>query len=620
MRHETMPPDKRVLLISALLILAVALVFCQTGRHEFVNFDDDRYVYDNDHVKPGLTLHSLGYYLVHRQSYTYHPVTSISHLLDCRLFGLEAGKHHWLNVLFHAAATVGLFIVLWQMTARLWLSALVAAVFAIHPLRVESVAWISERRDVLSGLFFVLTLWAYVRYLRRPEAVERYIVLCVVFALGLLAKPMLVTLPMVLLLLDYWPLGRWKPEADDEPLERGGLPPISTAAGAEGDDCTAEQAESGDFENPSIMKTDGEPSHSKDPNYDFEAADAIQTTTETLAPARDLAAPRISRRRFPWHLLIEKIPLFALSVADCLITVFTQSDGGAIQSLGIVSWTARIANTPVAYANYVGSFFWPRGLAVLYPHPLDDYRFSEAVWKAVLLAVVTAAVLLLRRRMPYLLVGWLWYLGMLVPVIGLLQVGGQSMADRYTYLPQIGLAIAVVWTLAAAVERLGIRAIPALASAALLAALAATAWQQTTYWRDSSSLWVRELSFPEYDNVVSHYNFGLALAEKGNHRTAIEQFEKALQRDSKDEASRLNLGISYEALGSADAAIREYRTIVKDNPKSVSGHSNLARLLEGRGDHREAALHRRAAGEAEPSPFKSHTIEESKERSSGRKS
>jgi tetratricopeptide (TPR) repeat protein len=256
---------------------------------------------------------------------------------------------------------------------------------------------------------------------------------------------------------------------------------------------------------------------------------------------------------------------------------------------------------PIAYANYVGSFLWPQGLAVLYPHPLDSFDVSEAILKAAILVVVTVAVLILWRRMPYLPVGWLWYLGMLVPVIGVLQVGGQSMADRYTYLPQIGLAIAVVWTLSAATERLGIRAIPALASAALLAALAAAAWLQTTYWRDSQSMWVRELSFPQYNNLVSHYNYGLVLAQKGNHRAAVGQYEAGLARDSTDEASRLNLGLSYEALGSADAAILQYRIILESNSSSASGHTNLARLLQARGDDREAVEHLRAAQNEEPS-------------------
>ena len=512
-----MPPDKRVLLISALLTLAVVLVFCQTGRHEFVNFDDDRYVYDNDHVKPGLTLRSLGYYIVHRHSYTYHPVTSISHMLDCTLFGarmVDAGKHHWMNVLFHAATAVGLFLVLRQMTGRLWPSAMVAAVFAIHPLRVESVAWISERRDVLSGLFFVGTIWAYVRYVRQPQSTGRYVLVCVVFALGLLAKPMLVTLPIVLLLLDYWPLGRWRFEADSGSLECGGLPPLFITADSKGEDSVAEDAGNTVDERPYAIKSDGKPSHSKDQPAEINGAgEGSRPADESHTPS--LAVTRSGRRRLSWRLLIDKIPLFALSLAGCLITLFTQGDGGAIQTLDLVSWKARIANTPIAYANYIGSFFWPQNLAVLYPHPLDSVNVWEAVAKAELLVTVTVVALILWRRMPYLLVGWLWYLATLLPVIGLLQVGGQSMADRYTYLPQIGLAIAVVWTLAAATQRLGSHVYSALASAAILAALAAAAWLQTTYWRDSETLWVRELSFPQFDNSVNPLQRGLVLRVRG---------------------------------------------------------------------------------------------------------
>ena len=593
-----------------LLTLAVVLVFCQTGRHEFVNFDDDRYVYDNDHVKPGLTLRDLGYYLVHRHSYTYHPVTSISHMLDCTLFGArmaDAGKHHLMNVLFHAATAVGLFLVLRQMTGRLWPSALVAAVFAIHPLRVESVAWISERRDVLSGLFFVGTIWAYVRYVTQPQATGRYVLVCVLFALGLLAKPMLVTLPIVLLLLDYWPLGRWRNKADDGSLECGGSPPLSTTAASKGDDSFAESAESTVYESLHAMKSDGEPSHSKDQAAKLlAAADPACPASEPWTPAREIA-PTIerppSRRRYPWHLLIEKITLFALSFAGCLITLFTQGDGGAIQSLELVSWKARIANTPIAYANYIGSFFWPRNLAVLYPHPLDGINLNEAVLKASILAVITAAALVLWRRMPYLLVGWLWYLVMLLPVIGLLQVGGQSMADRYTYLPQIGLAIAVVWTLAAAAERLGTRAFPALASAAILASLAAAAWLQTSYWRNSEALWLRELRFPSTTTPCPITTSVWFSPRRATTVRRFEQFEAALERDSTDEASRLNLGASYEAVGSADAAIEQYRLLLKDNAKSAGGHSNLARLLQDRGDDREAVEHFRAAHDEEPQNY-----------------
>ena len=336
--------DKRAALICLVLALLVTLVFCQTGRYGFVNFDDDQYVYDRPRIKQGITLEGLAHYACYAHSYTYHPLTTYSHMLDCQLFGGDAaaaGKHHWVNVLLHAATAAGLFLMLRAMTGRLWPAAMAAAVFAVHPLRVESVAWISERKDVLSGLFFVFTLAAYVRYVRNPPSTVRYVVFCLSFAMGLLAKPMLVTLPFVLLLLDYWPLGRWR-----------------------------------------------------------------------------------SKIR---SLLVEKIPLFVLSLAGCVITIYTQGQGGAIQALKLVSGTARIANCGAAYANYLGLFFWPRGLAVLYPHPLDAYNRHDAIVKACLLAAVSLAVVLLRRRMPYLLVGWLWFLGMLVPVIGLLQVGGAAM-------------------------------------------------------------------------------------------------------------------------------------------------------------------------------------------------
>ncbi len=484
-----------------------------------------------------------------------------------------------MSVLIHAATAVGLFLVLRQMTGRLWPPAMTAALFAIHPLRVESVAWISERRDVLSGLFFVLTLWAYAHYARRPRDVGKYITLCLLFTLGLLAKPMLVTIPPLLLLLDYWPLQR------KDPLGR---------------------------------------------------------------------------------LLVEKVPLLVISLVACLITFYTQSDGGAVQSLQSVSLAARVANTPIAYADYVGSFFWPRRLAVLYPHPCDDYDVHDAIVKACFLIVGSAVIGLLWRRMPYLLVGWLWYLGMLVPVIGLLQVGGASMADRYTYLPQIGLAIAVVWSMTATADKLcgtdfipsveefesvpqatviasafdspahlthdsasidenpaielpatssepyranrmesvrqrGVHGFVAIGSTLILAALGIAAWRQTSYWRNCETLWTRELSFPEYDNAVAHYNFGLNLAEQNRHSEAVHQFEAALAKDPKDESSHLTAGASYEALGSADAAIRHYRAMIGDNPKSVSGLTNLARLLQARGDDREAVEHLRAAHEEEPS-------------------
>jgi Tfp pilus assembly protein PilF len=549
-----------------LLALLVTIVFCQTGRYDFVNFDDDRYVYDNPHVKQGLAPRELAFYVIHRDSYTYHPLSTYSHMLDCQLFGLDAGKHHWMNVILHLATAVGLFLVLREMTGRLWPAAMVAAVFAIHPLRVESVAWIAERKDVLSGLFFVLTLAAYSRYVRKPYA-----------------KPMLVTVPLVLLLLDYWPLGRWRLKGRELSVERrefSGGPTLNCQLST--------------------------------PNCQLSTPNSQLSTLNS---------------QLPWHLLIEKVPLIVLSLFDCLITIYTQSDGGAIQSLATVSLAARIANTFVAYMNYVGCFFWPRGLAVLYPHPLDSFSRRDAFLMAWLLVLLSAGALFAWRRMPYLLVGWLWYLGTLVPVIGLLQVGGQSMADRYTYVPQIGLAIALVWAVTAAadrlcktetrVERRELRSgqtlssqlsplnspcsvLLAVASVGIVAALSVVAWRQTAYWRNSETLWTRDLMYP---TIVAHYDFGLALAQEGRHDEAIEQYKAGLEIDPTDQDSLNNLGLSYEAVDDMDAAMQQYRAVLRENPKAIEANNNLARLLRERGDDREALQHLRTAHRTEPSNF-----------------
>jgi len=486
-----------VLMICGLLGLAVALVFCQTGGYDFVNYDDDHYVYENEHLNQGFTWHGLLYYVYHWHAYTYHPLSTYSHMLDCQLFGLKAGGHHGMNIVLHAITTVFLFLLVRQMTGRLWPSALAAALFAIHPLRVESVAWIAERKDVLSGLFFVLTLGAYVRYVRIPRTAGRYAIVFLLYLLGLLAKPMLVTLPLVLLLLDYWPLRRWH-------------------------------------------------------------------------------APEV---------LIEKIPLLLLSVAASALTIRTQVN--AIQSLESISLLNRITNALVAYVSYLGCYFWPSGLAVLYPHPSEGIGPGTAFAAAAILAAVSAAVFVGRRKAPYLLVGWFWYLGMLVPVIGLLQVGGQSMADRYTYLPQIGLVLGLVWAVTdlcdflaarfgAAVRRAS-RFILAISAAGMIAVLAVAAWQQTSYWRDSETLWIRDIGM--YPNLVAHYNLGLKLAALHRHEEAIQQFEKARVISANDEDTLYSYAQSLEALGRVEDAMTKYRATLAVNEKSTGANDRLAAIL-----------------------------------------
>jgi len=346
------------------LVAITWFVFGQTLRHDFVNFDDHVYVYENPLVVKGLSTEGIIGAFTHTHALNWHPLTTLSHMLDCQLYGLKAGDHHLTNVILHTISVLLLFLVLKQITGALWQGAFVAALFAIHPLHVESVAWVAERKDVLSAVFFVLTLAAYARYARAPST-PRYLLVALLFACGLMSKPMLVTLPFVLLLLDYWPLGR----LEAQKLEVG--------------------------------------------------------------------------RRFR-RLITEKIPLFALSTCSCLVTLFTQRQGpNPIDQLPFL-W--RLNNTFVSYVTYIWQMLWPVRLAAFYPHPNDRLPLLEVTAAVAFLVGVSLLVIYLRRSKPSLVTGWFWYLGMLVPVIGLIQVGEQAHADRYTYLPQIGLYIMIAWS------------------------------------------------------------------------------------------------------------------------------------------------------------------------------
>jgi hypothetical protein len=407
------------------LVLAIGFVYYPVAQHGFVSFDDRVFITENPHVKAGLTPDGLRWALTSTEQGTWHPLTWLSLMLDCQWFGLNAGPHHLMSVLLHAISTVLLFYVLVSMTGRRWPSAVVAALFALHPLHVESVAWASERKDTLSTVFWMLTLLAYVGYVRRPGLV-RYAAVFVALALGLMSKPMLVTLPFVLLLLDFWPLGRTPWAA---------------------------------------------PARVEDPSQ-----------TRRGGPWR------AERDRPPWRtvprLVLEKVPLFALVAAASAATYLTQNSEGAMKFAGRFPPMFRYAGAAVAYVEYVRQTFWPTGLAYFYPfefHPL---------WKglaaAIALAVVTALVLWQLRRRPYLAVGWFWYVGTLIPVAGFIQIGSQARADRYTYVPLIGVFVAVVWGVADALAGWRHRAkILAPLAACAVVACAIVAWQQvqrTTPW------------------------------------------------------------------------------------------------------------------------------------------
>ncbi len=439
-------------------------VFGQTIRYNFVNFDDDLYVYNTPAVQAGLTIKGVALAFISPHAGNWHPLTTISHMLDCQLYGLNAGGHHATNIILHIIAVLLLFRVLRQITGAVWKSAIVAALFAVHPLHVESVAWVSERKDVLSAVFFTLTLWAYVRYADAPS-IRRYLVVAVIFAFGLMSKSMLVSTPIVLFLLDYWPLGR-------------------------------------------IQKSN----------------------------VRSQKAKGGGRWSVVGGLLIEKIPLLILSTAACIITFILQKrTTGAIPPLPLL-W--RVQNAFVSYVIYVWKTLWPTNLAVFYPHPNDTLAIWEIIFAILLLLAITAAAIVFRRERPYVFTGWFWYLVMLVPVIGLVQVGEQGHADRYTYLPHIGLFLLVVWLAAdvAAVRQFRPRFAMA-AAIVIIVALACAAFVQTSSWRNSETLWSHALAVTS-DNDVAHNNLGYLCNDRDELDKAISHFETAL-RIEKDNPMKL---------------------------------------------------------------------------------
>jgi len=527
-------------LVPGVCIFLAAMIWVGFGRtlgHQFVNYDDNLYVYENPEVTRGLTLQGIIWAFTHVRCSNWHPLTWISHMLDCQLYGLNPGGHHFTNILLHATTAIVLFLVLRRMTGFLWRSAFVAAVFAIHPLRVESVAWVAERKDVLSGMFFMLTLWAYVRYVEQykgqgPKAKVLYWLVLVLFALGLMSKPMLVTLPLVLLLLDYWPLGR----ISEFGVRSSGLKDVPQSLGA------AKRSEDG----------------------------------STVRAARLLT------------LVLEKLPLFGLAAASCVATVFAQTT--ALQPFENISLALRFGNASISYVAYLGQMFWPTGLAVLYPFPGTGVAVSAVVLSVVLLGGITGGGIFLRRRWPCFLIGWLWYLIMLVPVIGIVQVGAQARADRYTYLPQIGLYLLLTW--AAAELSTGWRHRRLMLgglSAAILAALMFCARSQSAYWRNSESLWTRALVCTT-DNCVGHYNYGITVLKLGQVDEAITNFQQAIRIKPNYWEAHNNLGSALLQKGRVDEAIDQYQVALQINPDCEEACYSLGNALLQKGRVDEAVV------------------------------
>jgi len=516
-RATDRPARTAPLLIALGLSLLVLAVYLQTGSHGFITLDDGEYVYRNVHVRNGLSPSGVRWAFTAFHSANWHPVTWLSHMTDVSLFGLAPGWHHRVNVLVHLANTVLLFLVLWRMTGGLWQSAFAAALFAVHPLHVESVAWISERKDVLSTLFWILTMGAYLRYVRKP-GVWRYLLVAALFALGLMSKPMLVTLPLVLLLLDGWPLGRL---------------------------------------------------------------------------SREVAARRV----------LEKVPLLALSGASCVVTVLAQGSGKAVAPLKAASWAFRLSNAVVSYATYLWQAVWPASLSVFYPHPAS-VQAGVPAWRvgaaALLLGAVSFVAFRERHRRPYLAVGWLWYLGTLVPVIGLVQVGGASHADRYTYVPLIGIFLAAAWGSAELLSRHPWRrvALGAAGGAAVLG-LAAASYHQAGYWRDSVTLFSRAIAVTE-KNWMAWTNLGVALEETGRSEDAVARYREALRIDPEFAQAWYDLGVSTARLGRDREAIGYYREALRRAPDLAEAWYNLGVLTEKLGQPREAMDSYREALRSDP--------------------
>ena len=550
------------IVVALALALVTLAAFWQVTGHSFVNYDDQEYVTNNQMVQSGLNAGSIAWAFTTDHADNWHPLTWLSHMLDIQLFGLNPGWHHFTSLLFHVANSVLLFLVLKKMTAAPWRSAFVAALFALHPLHVESVAWISERKDVLSAFFFLLTLWAYSRFADFQVSsfkfrVKWYALALAFFVLGLMSKPMLVTTPFVLVLLDFWPLRRLQ-------------------------------------------------------TFDFRSSAFLR-------------------------LLLEKTPFFALALASCVITFVVQRRGGVVAGIAALPIGSRLSNALVAGLTYIRKMFWPGDLAVLYPLPHAP-QTSVAILAALVLLGITCLAVWSLRHSPYFAVGWFWFLGMLVPVIGLVQVGIQAMADRYTYIPLIGLFIAMTWSVW---EMLGSKIRNEFFWTALATGILAVCFRltvsQASHWKNTEALFAQALRVTR-DNPVAQYILGEAIGNRGGDPSAYYQeairlkpnyaeahnnlgiilygrqdFVQAITHFSETVRIRpnyldahSNLGSALAAVGRIDEAIEQFRETLRLNPDHASAHNNLATALLSKGDLEEAQSHLQEALRLQPDYADAH--------------
>ncbi|HEY1464823.1 MAG TPA: tetratricopeptide repeat protein [Terriglobales bacterium] len=484
----------RKVIVSLLLVLFTLLIYNPVVHNGFVSFDDPGYLTTNRHIHSGLTWDTVKWAFSSTSQANWHPLTWISHALDWQLFGDKPAGHHYVNVLLHAICTILLFLFFENTTRQVWKSAVLATLFAAHPMNVESVAWVSERKNVLCTIFFLLALLAYRAYAYQPS-VKRYLLVAFWFALGLMSKPMVITLPFVLLLLDYWPLGR--------------------------------------------MNFSGDITHGSSPEVN--------------------GIPAPPKRSFA-QLILEKLPLFVLVAGSAAITMVAQKGGGAMRYE--VSSLARVMNALVSYARYVGKAFWPTNLSPMYPHTGNAIPVWEVIAASLFLLAITWIALKFSQH-RYFIVGWLWFLGTLIPVIGLVQVGDQAMADRYAYLPYIGLFVMAVWGIADwARERRIPNVFLVAAVVVMLPALAIATHKQISYWHDSMTLWSHTLEVTK-NNYIAHDNIGVALLEEGRLQEAKAHFQAAIDINPRDAFSQLNIGVCEKDEGDTKDAIKHYQSALE---------------------------------------------------------
>jgi tetratricopeptide (TPR) repeat protein len=493
--------NRRTLLLSLLLVAVTVALYFPVSQHPFLNFDDSLYVTENPQVQNGLNAETVKWAFTAYEADNWHPLTWLSHALDCQLFGLDPTGPHQINMALHALNALLLFWVLLWATGATGPSFMVAALFALHPINVESVAWISERKNLLSMVFFLLALGAYRWYVSKPDT-GRYTGVAVLFAMGLMCKPQIITFPFLLLLWDYWPLQRMAVGRN-------------AAAGA---------------------------------------------------------APQSSRKTFSW-LVGEKVPLFVLALASAIITMQAQRSGGAVSSY--IPLYARISTAIVSYLQYLGRAVWPLHLGALYPYPTSPFKFWIVAEALAVLVGISVWAFWERHRRPYLVVGWLWFLGALVPMIGLVQVGAQATADRYAYLSFIGLFIMICWGAADwAQEHRMPKAVVAGAAVLVLVALSVLAHRQIGYWSDNVTLWTRTLQVTQ-NNWIAENNLGTALLEANRGDTALQHFEAALSLNPYDPLTNMNVAVNEQKHGELLKAIEHYQNVIRYTANDAGRMSRL---------------------------------------------